>query len=64
WVPDRYHESILYLGPEEMRGIHHRILEISDMLCFRRRVYGPQVSFFISFFISFFCYYQTLLGTN
>ncbi|KAF8224630.1 hypothetical protein L208DRAFT_1310208, partial [Tricholoma matsutake] len=37
-VPDRYHESILYIGPEETRGICHRILEISDMLCFRRRV--------------------------
>ncbi|KAF8227255.1 hypothetical protein L208DRAFT_1297564, partial [Tricholoma matsutake] len=39
-VPDRYHESILYLGPEETRGIRHCILEISDMLCFRRRVYS------------------------
>ncbi|KAF8222401.1 hypothetical protein L208DRAFT_1157614, partial [Tricholoma matsutake] len=28
------------LGPEETRGIRHRILEISDMLCFRRRVYS------------------------
>ncbi|KAF8229574.1 hypothetical protein L208DRAFT_1286330, partial [Tricholoma matsutake] len=37
-VPDRYHECILYLRPEETRGICHRILEIFDMLCFRRRV--------------------------
>ncbi|KAF8223562.1 hypothetical protein L208DRAFT_1316199, partial [Tricholoma matsutake] len=44
WVPDRYHESILYLGPEETRGIRHRILEISDMLCFSRRVYSIFVS--------------------
>ncbi|KAF8218745.1 hypothetical protein L208DRAFT_1131089, partial [Tricholoma matsutake] len=29
---------LLVLGPEETRGIRHRILEISDMLCFRRRV--------------------------
>ncbi|KIJ95982.1 hypothetical protein K443DRAFT_107937, partial [Laccaria amethystina LaAM-08-1] len=35
-VPDRHHEAILYLGPEEMRGIHHRILKISVVLCFRR----------------------------
>ncbi|KAF8230693.1 hypothetical protein L208DRAFT_1280909, partial [Tricholoma matsutake] len=44
WVPDRYHESILYLRPEETRGIRHHILEISDMLCFRRRVYSIFVS--------------------
>ncbi|KAF8226647.1 hypothetical protein L208DRAFT_1077645, partial [Tricholoma matsutake] len=34
-VPDRYHESILYLRPKETRRIHYRILY--NMLCFRRR---------------------------
>ncbi|KAF8225659.1 hypothetical protein L208DRAFT_1305382, partial [Tricholoma matsutake] len=31
---------LLVSGPEEMIDIHGRILEISDMLCFRRRVYS------------------------
>ena len=31
-------------GPEEMRGMHHRILEIYVMLSFRRRVYSIFVS--------------------
>ena len=33
------------LGYEEIRGIHHCLLEIFDMLCFRRRVYSLFVSF-------------------
>ncbi|KIK09498.1 hypothetical protein K443DRAFT_25656, partial [Laccaria amethystina LaAM-08-1] len=28
------------LWPEDMRAIYHHILEISDMLCFRRRMYS------------------------
>ncbi|KIJ89673.1 hypothetical protein K443DRAFT_117673 [Laccaria amethystina LaAM-08-1] len=39
-MPDRHHEAILYLGPGGTRGIHHRILKISVVLCFRRMVYS------------------------
>ncbi|KIJ91121.1 hypothetical protein K443DRAFT_115518, partial [Laccaria amethystina LaAM-08-1] len=30
---------LLVSGPEETRGIHHRVLKISVVLCFRRMVY-------------------------
>jgi len=36
WLPDTI---LSVLGAVEIRGIHHSILEISDMLCFRSRVY-------------------------
>ncbi|KIJ95590.1 hypothetical protein K443DRAFT_28520, partial [Laccaria amethystina LaAM-08-1] len=53
------------LWPEDVRAIYHHILEISDMLCFRRRMYsifskgpkktrGLRISSFFKFIIMHF----------
>ncbi|EDR00796.1 uncharacterized protein LACBIDRAFT_333843 [Laccaria bicolor S238N-H82] len=46
-VLDRHHEAILYLGPEETRGICHHIFEISVMLSFM--IHQEGVLYLLSF---------------
>ncbi|EDR01400.1 uncharacterized protein LACBIDRAFT_333320 [Laccaria bicolor S238N-H82] len=46
-VLDRHHEAILYLGPEETRGIRYHIFEISVMLSFM--IHQEGVLYLLSF---------------